>query len=209
MAPNEMNGLEHALAEAGDGALVMRSDGRVVLWNRSAEKLLGYTAREVRGQVCCNVLAGRDDRGNRLCYVGCQVMALVKLGDPIRDFDMLTRTKNGSSRWLNVSTLVTANGSSGPLTVHLFRDVTATKELLRITQDRSTPPQKREDSVGLTRRELEILRLLAAGQSTTAMVGQLHVSPATVRNHVQHILTKLGVHTRLQAVAHATSQHLL
>ena len=41
------------------------------------------------------------------------------------------------------------------------------------------------------------------GASTRAMAERLHVSPATVRNHVQHILEKLGVHSRLEAAASA------
>ena len=209
MASYDANGLEQALAEAGDGAIAITSDNRVVLWNRSAEKLLGYTAKELRGQICCNVLAGRDDRGNRLCYPGCQVMALVKLSDPVRDFDMLARTKSGGSVWLNVSTLITSNGATGPLTVHLFRDITAAKELLQIVQKRSAPPEDRMNGVTLTRRELEVLSLLGAGESTKAVADRLHVSRATIRNHVQNILAKLGVHTRLQAVAYATTHRLL
>jgi two-component system nitrate/nitrite response regulator NarL len=61
----------------------------------------------------------------------------------------------------------------------------------------------------LTRRERDILRLLAAGASTRAMAERLHVSPATVRNHVQHILEKLGVHSRLEAAAYATCRGLV
>ena len=38
---------------------------------------------------------------------------------------------------------------------------------------------------------------------------RLHVSPATVRNHVQNILGKLGVHSRLEAVVHATGRGLV
>jgi DNA-binding NarL/FixJ family response regulator len=60
----------------------------------------------------------------------------------------------------------------------------------------------------LTRRELEILRLVAAGANTRAMADRLHVSSATVRN-VQHILAKLGVHSRLEAAAYATRHRLL
>jgi two-component system nitrate/nitrite response regulator NarL len=41
------------------------------------------------------------------------------------------------------------------------------------------------------------------------MAERLHVSPATVRNHVQHILEKLGVHSRLEAAAFATRYRLL
>jgi DNA-binding NarL/FixJ family response regulator len=123
---------------------------------------------------------------------------------------MQTRTKNGRSVWLNIGTIVTANGASGPLTVHLFRDVTATKELLKMVNERiSATLHATESSGDLTRRELEILRLLAAGEKTKAVAEGLHVSPATVRNHVQNILGKLGVHSRLQAVAYATNHRLL
>jgi DNA-binding NarL/FixJ family response regulator len=61
----------------------------------------------------------------------------------------------------------------------------------------------------LTRREREVLRLLAAGSGTAASAKRLGVSRATIRNHVQSIFAKLGVHTRLEAVAQATRHRLL
>lgn len=61
----------------------------------------------------------------------------------------------------------------------------------------------------LTDRELEILRLLAAGSSTAAIARKLSISPTTVRNHVQRILTKLHVHSRLAAVALAYAEGLI
>ena len=138
-------------------------------------------------------------------------MTLVKMGDSVQNFDMQTRTKVGRPVWLNVSIIVTPNGSGGPPTVHLFRDVTATKELLNVVSERfSAQPSPPVESNGdLTRREIEILKLVAGGESTKAVADRLHVSPATVRNHVQNILGKLGVHSRLQAVAYATTHRLL
>ena len=53
----------------------------------------------------------------------------------------------------------------------------------------------------LTPRELEVLRLMARGERTEAVAQRLVISPTTVRNHVQHILGKLGVSSRLEAVA--------
>jgi DNA-binding NarL/FixJ family response regulator len=41
------------------------------------------------------------------------------------------------------------------------------------------------------------------------MADRLHVSPTTIRNHVQNITAKLGVHSRLEAVAYATRHRLL
>ena len=210
MNHREENGLDQALARSGDGVFAITLDGKIVLWNRAAEKILGYAAREAIGRACCELFVGRDDSGNRLCYKGCHVMSLVRMGDPVQSFDMQTRTKAGRPVWINISILVTPNGHGGPLTIHLFRDVTATKELLNLVQERLVAPAAPAETNGdLTRRELEILRLVATGADTKTAAEQLHVSPATVRNHVQNILGKLGVHSRLQAVAYATTHRLL
>ncbi len=211
MKSPETNGLDEAFARTADGAFAIGPDGRIVLWNRAAEKMLGYSAREVIGRLCCDLFVGHDDSGNRLCYQGCHVMSLVKMGDPVQSFDMRTRTKAGRPIWVNLSTLtVPTRQNGGPLTVHLFRDVTATKELLGLVRERLTAPASIEPTGEvLTRRELEILRLIATGVSTKAAADKLHVSPATVRNHVQNILGKLGAHSRLEAVAIATRQRLL
>lgn len=53
----------------------------------------------------------------------------------------------------------------------------------------------------LTPRQHEILGLLAAGRSTEQIAEQLVLSRETVRNHVRHILQRLGVNSRLEAVA--------
>jgi DNA-binding NarL/FixJ family response regulator len=55
----------------------------------------------------------------------------------------------------------------------------------------------------LTRRELEVLRLLSEGLSQKEIARSLVISSKTVAAHIQHILGKLGVHSRAQAVAHA------
>jgi DNA-binding NarL/FixJ family response regulator len=68
---------------------------------------------------------------------------------------------------------------------------------------------KQDESRPLTDRELEILGLLAAGSSTAAIAKDLSISPTTVRNHVQRILTKLQVHSRLAAVARGYSKGLI
>jgi DNA-binding NarL/FixJ family response regulator len=61
----------------------------------------------------------------------------------------------------------------------------------------------------LTAREHEILRFLALGLGTSAIARELSISTATVRNHVQRILAKLRVHSRLAAVARGYAVGLL
>jgi DNA-binding NarL/FixJ family response regulator len=52
----------------------------------------------------------------------------------------------------------------------------------------------------LTARETEILQALAAGDSTPAIAERLGISPLTVQSHVKSILSKLGVHSKIEAV---------
>lgn len=214
MSPLGDTALDLALARAGDGAFVISPDGRIVLWNRAAERILGYGAREVMQRRCCDVFAGHDDKDNRLCYQGCHVQNLVKMSEPVQNFDMRTQTKTGKPVWLNVSVLsVPGNDRSGALTVHLLRDVSAAKEMLRLVHERLAPSAPDGDgpseASALTRRELEVLRLMGQGINTAGAADRLHVSPATIRNHVQNILGKLGVHSRLEAVAYATKHRML
>jgi len=56
---------------------------------------------------------------------------------------------------------------------------------------------------GLSRRETEVLRLLAAGRSNRRIAAALHLSPRTVQRHVANVYLKLGAHCRAEATAYA------
>ncbi|MFW5688580.1 MAG: LuxR C-terminal-related transcriptional regulator, partial [Spirochaetota bacterium] len=64
-------------------------------------------------------------------------------------------------------------------------------------------------NTGLSRRELEVLRLLAAGLSNTEIAARLFVSLSTVKGHTTHIYEKLGANRRTDAVARARERGLL
>ena len=55
----------------------------------------------------------------------------------------------------------------------------------------------------LTAREIEILQATADGLSMDEIAAQLEISPHTIRTHLQNCLTKLGVHSKLEAVTFA------
>jgi PAS domain S-box-containing protein len=187
--------LETILTRTREGAFAVGTDGRVVLWNRAAQKILGWSAREVIGRSCRDVLGSTVDHGK----------------EPLQRVEMQARTKSGRPVSLDIRIVeVPSGGPAGTLLVHLIRDFTATRELLRQVDERfqapSAPPA---EAATLTRRELEVLRLIAGGANTRRLSERLHVSPATIRNHAQNIFTKLGVHSRLEAVAYATRHRLL
>jgi len=200
-------------ANTADGVLAVDSKGHIVLWNEAAEKILGYTPREVLGNACCETIEGRDPSGNRLCHTGCHVLAMVKSGERVQNYDIESRTKAGQSIWLNVSILAVPGSRPGlEVTVHLFRDVTYLYRLRELIRERGALPAvpgSNGDTPDLTRRELQILRLVAEGLRTEGVAQKLSISEATVRNHVQNILTKLEVHSRLEAVSLAMKHRLL
>jgi len=65
------------------------------------------------------------------------------------------------------------------------------------------------DDTRLTRRELDVLRLVASGLGNRAIAERLFISENTVKNHVRNIHEKLQVHSRLEAVLRATRDGLL
>jgi DNA-binding NarL/FixJ family response regulator len=65
------------------------------------------------------------------------------------------------------------------------------------------------ETANLTERERQVLQLLAEGLTQTAIAAELYISPKTVGTHIQRILTKLGVHSRAEAVASAFRMRLV
>lgn len=65
------------------------------------------------------------------------------------------------------------------------------------------------ERTGLSARELEVLRLMASGHSTNEIACQLDLSVHTTRNHVRNLMSKLGAHSRLDAVVCAARAGLI
>jgi DNA-binding CsgD family transcriptional regulator len=88
-----------------------------------------------------------------------------------------------------------------------FERLGASPDLARVDSltGRATPA----DTHGLSPRELEVLRLIAAGKPNREIAAMLVVSEHTVARHVQNILTKLGVSSRTAATAFAFEQNLV
>jgi two-component system nitrate/nitrite response regulator NarL len=96
--------------------------------------------------------------------------------------------------------------------VDAIREVLAGTTTVRLTP---VPRRSPQDATAhrlagyLTNREWECLALLVDGHSSDAIAERLGVSITTVRTHVQSVLTKLGVHSRLEAASYAVRHSLL
>ena len=89
----------------------------------------------------------------------------------------------------------------------LFARLGAAPDLARLESLRHVSKQR--DQRGLTRRELQVLRRIAAGRTNRVIAAELVVSERTIDRHVSNIFTKLGVTSRAAATAHAYDRKLL
>ena len=71
-----------------------------------------------------------------------------------------------------------------------------------VRRSRGAPP-------GLTQREQDVLQRMVRGESGSHMAARMDITHSTVRTHVQSVLTKLGVHSQLEAAAHAVRHGLV
>jgi len=84
-----------------------------------------------------------------------------------------------------------------------------TRRLIEEFSRRSWPNKSAPELAELTPREIEVLRLLARGLSNTEIADQLVVSEHTTKTHITHILRKLGLRDRTQAVVLAYESGLV
>jgi two-component system, NarL family, nitrate/nitrite response regulator NarL len=112
--------------------------------------------------------------------------------------------KAGAAGWIST-------GDGFDQLVHLLRQpsrkVAGKAPIDRARRGRAATSAR--DLHGLTAREAEVLDGLARGASTSTLASELRVSHATARTHVHSVLAKLGVHTRLEAVAYAIEHQLI
>ncbi len=208
------------IARSGEAVFAIDSADRIILWNKRCEELLGRAAKSVLGKRCYDVMGGRDPNGNIYCYRNCPVafQAREKPKEPVRRFRLSVEGVKGGRRWIEVSMFAIPSYHPALATVvHVLREgkqkETPLEQALSQEADAREPlwPMTTNDgkSVDLTSREKEILQSMAEGLSTAAIAKRLFISPVTVRNHIQNILHKLNVHTKLAAVVFAYQHELI
>lgn len=122
-----------------------------------------------------------------------------ELGCPYDEAAALVEVGTSESL-LRAAELLGALGA-GPLR----REVATRLREMGVRVPRGPNAATRANPASLTDRELEVLQLVAAGRTNGEVAGELGLSAKTVGHHVSHVLTKLGVRSRAQAVSAAAA----
>lgn len=200
-----MNGHE-LISSTSDVGFVTDREGTIHGWNQAAEESFDLAADEVLGRPCWEVLHGRDVFGNDYCGPHCPLLRMALGGGQVRRCQLFFEDRSGASSCYSVATLVLhCVEPSEPALVHLLHPAFWER---RRQDESAAAPNGNHTRGELTAREREVLSALVEGKGTAEIARVLRISEKTVRNHVQSILYKLRVHSRLEAVALARDAEL-
>lgn len=185
------------VAEAGDGdeavAIARRLQPQVVLMDIQMPKLDGIEAtRHI----------GRDEG------ISSRVLILTTFEQDEYVFEALRAgasgflLKNAPPEELVQAVRVVAAGEA-------LLSPSVTKRVIEDYSQRSAPRRNDAELDELTEREVEVLRFLATGMSNAELATHLYLGEGTIKTHVSHVLTKLGLRDRVQAVVFAYESGLV
>lgn len=208
------------LDAADVGAYAVAVDKTILYWNRRAQEILGFSPEDVVGRHCNEVLAGQvEGRLTPACQNGCPSIHCLRAGQiPTRiELQMLSVTGDRKPVFLT-PVVIGSDDIDAPVLVHLLEEVQDAEDQEKSTASVWTelagkgyhimpeyfvPSESLSDTPSLTKRELEVLRLVSLGMQVSEISERLHISPHTVRNHIRHFRQKLRANSRLDAVVHA------
>ncbi|MBT8070143.1 MAG: PAS domain-containing protein [Gammaproteobacteria bacterium] len=180
--------------KTGDPAFAVNLRGVIAYWNSAAEQSLGHTSDEAVGSKCWQLLRGQDSNGNRYCAKHCPVREMASQREPIHSFLCSFVSASSKPRKYSVSCLNVDNDSGDKLLLHICQPANKRPETVtyQVPIDEHAEP--------LSQREAEVLSLLADEVSTQDIADRMDISIRTVRTHIQHLMYKLRVHKRHDAI---------
>ena len=178
----------------GDPAFAVDRSGVIVLWNEAAEESLGVPCSQALGKKCWKLLRGEDAYGNRHCCEHCPIREMALRHEPVHSFQSSFKTASNGHEQFDVSCLTIFDEPGNELILHICHPENEPR-VNGYNQSSSTSHPET-----LSQREIEVLGLLADKVSTKDIASRLTISIRTVRTHVQHLMYKLHVHKRIEAV---------
>ncbi len=187
----------------GDPAFAVDRRGDIVLWNKAAEESLGVPSTLALGKKCWKLLRGEDAYGNRHCCEHCPIREMAFRHEPVNSFQSSFKTASNGHEQFDVSCLTIFDQPGNELLLHICHP----KSDPLVSGYSQFSSGSHPDT--LSQREIEVLGLLADKISTKDIASRLTISIRTVRTHIQHLMYKLHVHKRCEAVKVGKRLHLV
>jgi len=190
-----------ALEASGHAILVTDVDGTLRMCTRLAADLLECDPGSAVGQRCWTAVRLQSPDGSAFCCPDCAIRRRAReQGSP---WCQTARVRVPTSPRLDIELLTFSVLQKSGILQPILHFLTP----FPMNRETGEPAERSQQFVirpnglaRLSRREMEVLRLLALGLGTLDIAISLFISPVTVRNHVESILRKLGVHSRLDAI---------
>ncbi|WP_053702785.1 response regulator [Streptomyces sp. WM6368] len=197
---------DHPVVRAGLRAVLdTEPDFAVVAEAATAERAVELAAGEPVDVVLMDLQFGRGMHGSEATALitarpgGPRVLVLTTYDT---DADILAAVEAGASGYL-LKDAPPEELAAAVRTAAAGQSALAPAVALRLMDRMRTPAE------ALTKRELEVLQLVADGLSNQQISKQLFLSQATVKSHLVHVYAKLGVDSRTSAVAAAATRRLI
>lgn len=197
--------LSQAFRNTMDAAIGIDKKMQIRFWNKACEKLFGKSFDEVKDKKCYSIIGGADLNGHLFCTHDCPLIMKLLNGEPVADYDLVIKRPDGDPVVVNVGAFVMPQGYREKTDIAaflVFRKVSTHRLIKRLAAELRSPEMTgRLTKYNLTMRETEILELTAQGMKTPQIARHLSISEVTVRNHFKNIFSKLGVHSRAEAIS--------
>jgi DNA-binding NarL/FixJ family response regulator len=200
---------DHEVVRSGLKAMLDGSDIKVVAEVSSGQEAVKYVLENQVDVVLMDVRMSDGD--------GLNALGRIKLDKP--ELPILMFSYSDNPAYVARAVAMSASGylMKGCTRDELIKAVKAaaagenlwTRDgLRRVTGALGTPRLTADVEVALTKREGDVLRQLACGLTNKQIAEELHISYETVKEHVQHVLRKIGVADRTQAAVWAVRKNL-
>lgn len=201
---------DHEVVRAGVRSLIANRDVKIVAEASSGEEAVRLALKHKPDVVLMDVRMTSGD--------GLTALGRIKLDEPDMPIVMFSTYDNPTyvarAVALGATGYILKSDGSKKLVASLEKagrgeSLWTREELRRVTGALATPRLKDDIEVPLTKRESEVLRQLALGLTNKEIGMALNISYETVKEHVQHILRKVGVSDRTQAAVWAVRKGLV
>lgn len=196
------------MLDFADSAFAVDVNRRVIVWNAAAEALLGVPSCEALGLPCSELMSALGVPCCRYCPRSPDACTTERALSLHTDEGFMPRRASASSGIVMTSFLAHTS-DRGVRIIHLLLPAPPHPPALACASCSQPEVTACSPSHPLTPREREILCMLASGCAAHQIADELTISYVTVRNHIAHIMAKLGAHTQLQVVAAASREDLL